>query len=238
LPRARKKVVRCAWSCCPGSIGRGVADSLAFSARNRREERHGYRASRAGPGAVVYFLSAHRLRAPACPGAGRPGIGRCRPCSGTGDRPGGPAHLGRAYLAGAHVVRPGGDVGHHHAISSLLRPTRCAGEDHSGPAVRAEPCQVLVGVRRRPDLRVRAARGREVPQRRDGDLRGREVLLREVSRRRQQGPEGPRRVGRDPGSAARPLQAQAALAGLHDLLYERHGGSLGGAEEVRRERRR
>ena len=50
--------------------------------------------------------------------------------------------------------------------------------------------------------------------------------------------EGPRRLRRDPGSAARPLQAQAAVGRLHDLLYERHGGSLGRAQEVRRERGR
>ena len=73
------------------------------------------------------------------------------------------------------------------------------------------------------DLRVRAAQGREVPQRRAGDGRGREVLVRALSRRRQQGAQGPGRRGRDPRSAARPLQAQAAVARLHDLLCERHG---------------
>ena len=51
--------------------------------------------------------------------------------------------------------------------------------------------------------------------------------------RRQQGAEGPGRLGRDPRSQARPLQAQAAVAGLHDLLYERHGRGVDRAEEVR-----
>ena len=90
-----------------------------------------------------------------------------------------------------------------------------------------EPCQVVVRFRRRPRLRVRPARRREVSQRRAGDGRGREVLLRALQGRRQQGAEGPGRRGRDPRSATRPLQAQAALARLHDLLYERHGCSRG-----------
>ena len=51
--------------------------------------------------------------------------------------------------------------------------------------------------------------------------------------RRQQGAEGPGRRGRDPRSATRPLQAQAALARLHDLLHQRHGRGLDRAEEVR-----
>ena len=88
------------------------------------------------------------------------------------------------------------------------------GEAHAGQAVRAEPCQVMDRFRRRPGLRVHPARRREIPQRRARDGRGREVLVREVSRRVEQGAEGPRRSGRDPRSPARPLQAQAALAGL------------------------
>ena len=41
---------------------------------------------------------------------------------------------------------------------------------------------------------------------------------------------------RDPRSATHPLQAQAALARLHDLLRERHQRCVGGSEEVCGER--
>ena len=45
-----------------------------------------------------------------------------------GGRPGGPAHLGRAHLAGPDVVRPRGDARHHHAVHGPLRAARRAGE--------------------------------------------------------------------------------------------------------------
>ena len=70
------------------------------------------------------------------------------------------------------------------------------GEADAGQACDAEPGRVVVGVGGRADLRVRAARGREVPQRRAGHRRGREVLVRALPRRRATIAEGAGRGGR------------------------------------------
>ena len=78
------------------------------------------------------------------------------------------------------------------------------------------------GERGRPDLRVQAAPGPEVPQRRPADDRGRQVQLRALQGRGGQDPAGARRAGRDRRSAGRALSSQGAVARLHDVL--RHDG--------------
>ena len=102
------------------------------------------------------------------------------------------------------------------------------------------PClaESWTAVRGRAQLRVRPAQGRQVPQRRAGHGRGREVLLRALSRRRRKAAEGAGGRGRDARSAARPLQAEAAVARLPHLLCERHRRRLDRAQEIRREGRR
>ncbi len=73
-------------------------------------------------------------------------------------------------------------------------------------------------VARRARVRVRAAQGRALPQRRPGDRGRREVLLRALPRHLREDAQGQGGRGRDAGPRPRPLPAQAAVAGLHDLL--------------------
>ena len=102
-----------------------------------------------------------------------------------------------------------------------------------GPSL-AESWQESAG---RADLRVQAASGPEVPQRRPGDDRGREVQLRALQGRRRQGPAGARRAGRDRRSAGGALSSQGAVARLHDVLrHDRHRRRHRRAEEVPRRR--
>ena len=150
----------------------------------------------------------------------------------------GPADLGRARLAGADLVRPGRDLGDHHAVHGALRTARRAGKADAGKAAGAEPRRILVGVGGRPQLRVRAAPGRHVPQRRSGHRRGRQVLVRALSRRLARHDEGAGGGGRDARSAPRALQAQGAVARFPDVLRQRHRRRLDRAEEIRREGRR
>ena len=74
------------------------------------------------------------------------------------------------------------------------------------------------GEPRRQDLRVQAAPGPEVPQRRPDDDGRREVQLRAVQGRERRAPARPRRRGRDRRSAGGALSPQGAVARLHDVL--------------------
>ena len=56
----------------------------------------------------------------------------------------GAADLGRPCLAGADLVRPGRDLGHHHAVHDAVRAARRDGEADAGQADGAEPRRVLV----------------------------------------------------------------------------------------------
>ena len=82
----------------------------------------------------------------------------------------------------------------------------------------------------RPGLRLRAAQGREVPQRRPRHRRRREVLARALPRRRGHDAEGAGGRRRRRRSRARAHPAQAAVAGLHDLL--RHAGDGRGLDRA------
>ena len=140
--------------------------------------------------------------------------------------------LGAVRDAVAGLVRPGRGGGPAHAVLGALRPARRAREADARQPDEPEPGRVVDGERRPADLRVQAARGAQVPQRRSLHRRGREVQL--PSR---QGLEDAAREGQGgDGRRARPraLPAARALAGLHDLL--RHDGlrrGLDRAEEVR-----
>ena len=100
------------------------------------------------------------------------------------------------------------------------------------------PRQVVDDLRGRPQLRFRAAQGRQIPQRRAGDRRGREILVRALPRRRSRVDEGSGGRDRDARSSACPLHAEAAVARFLDLLLERHRRRLDRAEEICREGRR
>ena len=150
----------------------------------------------------------------------------------------GSADLGRAHLAGAHVVRPGRDLRDHHAVHGALRVTRRGCEALAGQPHGARSGRVVECVARRSRLRVRPPARRQVPQRRSGHRRGRQVLVRALPGRGLQASQGERGGDRDSGSVACALPPQAAVARLHDLLRRRHRGRLDRAEEVRREGRR
>ena len=76
------------------------------------------------------------------------GAGRRLAGGRTGRRAAGPADLGRARLAGADLVRPGRDAGHHHALHGAVRAARRDGEADAGQAAGAEPGRVVVRRRR------------------------------------------------------------------------------------------
>jgi len=136
------------------------------------------------------------------------GAGDCRhrTARGTGSESGRTTHLGGAHLAGAHLVRPGGDAGDDHALPADVRAARRHGEADARQRRRAVPGGSLEDGARRAQLRVHPARRHEVPQRRAGDRRRREVLLRALSRHLGGADEGAGGGGRDAGrSAARSI---------------------------------
>ena len=145
---------------------------------------------------------------------------------------------GLAHLAGADLVRSGGNAGHRHAVHAALRAARRAGEADAGQPGRAVPGGVLDRLRGRAQPQLRAARRRQVPQWRAGDGGGREVLVRALSRQRRALHQGEGGGGRNARSAARHLPPEQAVARFPDLLFERHRRRLDRAEEIRRERRR
>ena len=87
------------------------------------------------------------------------------------------------------------------------------------------------------DVRLQAARGPEVPQRRSVHRGRREVQLPALEGR--QGAQGPRARRRDRQPVARALPPARAVPRLHGVLrHAGHGRGLDRAEEVRREGRR
>ncbi len=104
-----------------------------------------------------------------------------RPGAGPG-RARGHRDLGRARLAGAHVLRSRRGHRDRAAPDGLLRdprrPRAPAARHRDGGGAR----HVVDGEPRRPRLRVRAAQGRHLPQRRPADRGGREVHVRALPR--------------------------------------------------------
>ena len=91
--------------------------------------------------------------------------------------------LGRPRVAHARLLRSRGRDGDRVAADGLLRRARRARAPHAGHADGQCPRPIVVDEQGRARLRVRAAPGRQVPQRRRHDRRGREVLVRALSRR-------------------------------------------------------
>src|SRR5262249_32160657 len=97
----------------------------------------------------------------------------------------------------------------------------------------AEPRRVVDGERRPARLRVQAARGPEVSQRRSVHSRGREVQLSAVERRQNSQGEGPRSRGR--GTLSCTVPPARAISRFHGLLRDaRDRGRVDRAQEVRR----
>src|ERR1051325_3346695 len=94
------------------------------------------------------------------------------------------------------------------------------------------------GVAGWPDLRLHDPQGCEIPQWRAGHRRGRQILLRALPRYLARVDEGEFGLDRDARPVACAVQAEEALAGLPELLYERQRRRLDRAEEIRREGRR
>ena len=159
------------------------------------------------------------------------------PCQGR-YRAASPVDLGRARFAGADLVRPSRDLRHNYAIHGPLRAARRAGKADAGTAPGGEPRRILVRRGGRAELRVRAAPGHHVPQRRAGYRRGRQVLVRALPRCLPRCDESARGRDRNTGCPARAIQAQGAVARLPDVLRQRHRRRLDRAEEIRREGRR
>ena len=150
-----------------------------------------------------------------------------------------PADLGRARLAGADLVRPGRDAGHHHAVHGAVRAARRHGEADAGQPDRAEPRRSRG--RCRDDGLIYEFVLRKGVKFHNGEPVTAEDVKFSFERYRgavAQGAQGPGGRGRDARSAAGPLQAQAAVARLPDVLRQRHRRRLDRAEEVRREGRR
>ncbi len=159
------------------------------------------------------------------------GSGRAAPGGGSRDC------LARHHLA--VVVRPVDGAPTDHAVRHPLRAARRARPPVTGAADGAESRRVVEGESRRAHLRVQAASGAQIPQRRSRHKRRREIQLRPLQGSGRARAAGARAAGGDRRSADRSLPLEGALARLHDVL--RNDGERGrarGAEEVRDARRR
>ena len=159
-----------------------------------------------------------------------------------GPRPGAarrPAHHRVRRLDRAGVSRPRRDGGARHALHVPLRAPRRAHQAIARQRHGAVPGRGLERERRRAHLRLQAARGAQVSQRRPLHRRRREVQLRAIPRQLGQAAARPGEVGGYHRPAPRAIHAAQALAGLPRLL--RHAGHRGGVDrpqEVHREGRR
>ena len=146
------------------------------------------------------------------------------------------ARRGRDRLACHHrpeLVRSIHRAAPDHALRDALRAPRCP----RPPAARAEDGQfaggVVDGESRWAPVRVQAAPGPQVPQRRSRHDGGREVQLRAVQGRRIKGAESPCAPGGDRRSPDHPLPPEGGLARLHDVLRnDRHRGGARRPQEV------
>src|SRR6185437_4032412 len=143
--------------------------------------------------------------------------------------------MGRTHLPGANLVRSGRDAGHHHAVHVDVRDARRDGEADAWRPAYAVPRGILVRSGRRPLLRIRAARGDKISQRRSDNSRRCEVLVRALSRYIVRCVETTGGSGRNTGSAARGLSPEGSVAGLSYVLRYRRGCRLDRAPEIRGE---
>ena len=149
-----------------------------------------------------------------------------------------PDDLGPPLLADTRVVRPVRARGNCYLIPHPLRAARRHDSAEPGPAHVAEPGRVMEHIAGRAGVRVRPPQRCQVPQRRPGQRRGRQVFVRAIPRQRAQDAQRQDRRHRDSRPWTDPLPAQAIVAGLLDLLFERDRRRLGRAEEICREGRR
>mgnify|MGYP003693819187 CR=1 FL=1 len=151
-------------------------------------------------------------------------------------RPGGTVGTCRHGVARDHLaelVRSVHRAAADHAVRHALRDPRCARAPLSRAQDGPEPRGVVAGEPGRQDLRVQAASGIEVPQRRPADDGRREVQLRALQGRVGEGPAGARRAGRDRRSPGGALSSQGAVARLHDVLrHDRQRRRHHRAEEI------
>ncbi len=157
---------------------------------------------------------------------------RSRRCSGR------PTDLGAARLGAADLVRPGRHTGDHQPVHDPLCAARRDGQTDAGQSAGAVAGGIMVHLGGQPDLRIRRAARRQIPQRRSGHGRGRQVFVRTLSRHVALADERAGRRDRGAGRASRPLQAEEALARFSYLLFERQRRRLDRAEEICREGRR
>ncbi len=124
---------------------------------------------------------------------------------------GGRDALGPLRDLGSGLVRPrGGDRGFHHAVLGALCDARRAVQGDARQPHDAEPGRVVEGEPGRQDVRVQAARGPQVPQRRSLHRGRREVQLPAVQGR--QGPQGQGAGRRDRRPLPHPLPSPRALS--------------------------
>ena len=69
-----------------------------------------------------------------------------------------------------------------YVVSVSLCHARCPGETHAGQSAGPQPGRILERERRRPDVRVQATPGGDLPQRRPAHRRGCEIQLRALPR--------------------------------------------------------
>ena len=174
------------------------------------------------------LLSHHSAIAAGCRGSpGSDGLG-CRCGGAIGTRRDGVSRHHLAQLVRS-LDRPAAD----HAVRRALCHPRCAGTSISGAQDGPEPCRVVAGERGRQILRVQAAPGPEIPQRRRRDDGGRQVQLRALQGRVGKDPARQCRQHRDRRSAGGALSSQGAVARLHDdLRHHRQRRRHRRAEEI------
>ena len=108
------------------------------------------------------------------------------------------ADVGTSRDPGRALARSQRHRGVHQPFHGPLRDPRRPGEADAGRRQHAEPRRIVDGVEGRAHVRVRPAKGREVPQRRPGDRGRREVLLRPLQGRGGEAPQGEGAGGPDP----------------------------------------
>ena len=128
--------------------------------------------------------------------------------------------LGSLRDALSRVVRSRRGRRPAHALLGAVRDARCPRETDARQSHDPEPGGILDREPRSASVRVQAARGPEVPQRRSVHRRGREVQLH--ARQGLEGPPRPGQGGRRRQPVPRTLRPARALSRLHGLL--RHHG--------------
>ena len=227
--------------CCPVSIGRGVLTYLAFSVRDRRGGTP-WLPCKSGPSRRRRLFPA-AARRHSCAGTSRSRRSRtgrvAGPAPAAGAGPEGQLTWGVHISLAPTWFDPAETPGIITPFMVMYALHDAMVKPMPGKPLAPSLAKSWTVSAGRPHLRVRAAQGREVPQRRAGHGRGREVLLRALSRRlatRRSRTGWPR--SRRPIPSSVRFKLKAAVARLPHLLRERHRRRLDRAQEVRGEGRR